>query len=76
MVSYNLVAKAFLSEMIVPYGYTDQDSSDFGFWSNITAIFAGLLSSYFIAKTGHYKYTTVFIIVMTMLATVAFQMSV
>ena len=52
MVSFCLVTMTLLSEMIVPYGYTDEDASTFGFWVNLIGIFGGVIAAYFIGKTG------------------------
>jgi hypothetical protein len=76
MVCYCLTVLTLLSEMIVPYGYSDEDASTFGFWINLIGILGGVISAHVIGKTGHYRYTTIVLVVLTVLGSIAFQISV
>ena len=76
MATFNLTLTTVLSEIIVPYGYTDNDASVFGFWVNIVGNFGGVLSSAIIAKTGNFKCVTIALILLSVVFSVVFQMCV
>jgi MFS family permease len=74
--SFNLTLLTLISEIITPYGYTDNDAAVFGFWINFIGNFGGLLASLIIDKTGHYKRITIAVILMTILISISFQLQV
>jgi len=76
MASFNLTLLTVLSEIIVPFGYTDNDAAVFGFWINLIGNLGGVLSSLIIGKTGNFKHVTISLILLTIIASVIFQMCV
>ena len=72
MVCFCLVVLTLLSEMIVPYGYSDNDASTFGFWINFLSILGGVISAHIIGKTGHYRYTTMALVILTLFGNIVF----
>jgi hypothetical protein len=76
MASYNLTILTVLSEILVPYGYTDKDAAVFGFWLNIIGNLGGIIASIIISKTGHFKLVTLSSIILTIIGTIIFQMCV
>jgi hypothetical protein len=76
MASVSLTVQTLMSELVVPYGYTDNDAGVFGFWVNLIGNLGGIFASIVIGKTGHYKYTTIGLILMTIVTAVMFQMCV
>ena len=73
MVSYILTMLTMLSEIIVPFGYTDDDASAFGFWITLIGNLGGVTAAFIIGRTGHYKYTTVGLTILTIIGTIVFQ---
>ena len=76
MMCFYFTVLTLLSEMIVPYGYSDDDASKFGFWINLIGIVGGVISAHVIGKTGQYKNTTIVLVVLTVLGSIVFQISV
>ena len=73
MASVNLTILTVLSEVIVPFGYSDSDAAVFGFWINLLGNFGGVASSIIIGKTGKFKYVTVALILLTAITCLIFQ---
>ena len=61
-----------ISEILVPWGYTDHDASSFGFWVNIIGIAGGIVAAMIISKTGKYKLTFSALIILNLLGAIAF----
>jgi len=75
MVSEIFMILTLMSEVLVPFGYTDHDVSTFGFWGNLIGIVGGIVAAIIITKTDKYKMTSVGLIIGTIVGTAGFQLS-
>jgi len=75
MVSEIFIILTLMSEILVPYGYTDHDASSFGFWGNLIGIVGGVAAAAVITKTDKYRITSAMLIVGTIVGTAGFQLS-
>lgn len=75
LVSMVFIILTLMSEILVPYGYTDHNISMFGFWGNLAGLAGGCLAAYIITKTDRYKLTTKCLTIGCILGSISFQLS-
>tara|TARA_B110000285_G_C15058220_1_gene580828 strand:- start:298 stop:714 length:417 start_codon:yes stop_codon:yes gene_type:complete len=75
MVSEIFIILTLMSEILVPYGYTDHEASSMGFWGNLIGIVGGICAAAYISKTDRYKFTSALLIIGTIFGTAGFQLS-
>jgi cyanate permease len=75
MVSVCFIILTLMSEILVPWGYTDHEASSMGFWGNLIGVAGGITAAIVITKTDRYKLTTSILIIGTILGAIGFELA-
>ena len=72
VITMYLILFTLMSEVLLPWGYTDADASNYGFWGNVVGIAGGVVAAIIISKTQKYKLTSTTLIIMNIIGAIVF----